>query len=194
MGAPQRYITKCRVITEKSSDLYAGKRLLFRKGLGLKKVGHIGDFWEKPKWKLWEEIKEREKRISDGQESPEIKRLIEHVKGFLGPDVSPKTIERNIGLHSQSPGIQQWCKEISEKRNDSIESASDGEIAEEQVHEPAICSSEKTSFSSVFVLNQFAQQIRHRLRWARRIFSAIRCRIRGVYYAIVKVVPFCRRE
>lgn len=95
-------------------DLYRSKRLLFSAKLKFKKVGTIGDFWEqdKSKKKLWDEIKAIEKRIGEGLEQPNVKRLCQHVYDFLGGYVPLKTIERSYGFSSDSEAVQNWIDSL----------------------------------------------------------------------------------
>jgi hypothetical protein len=128
-----RYITKSKVVTEHSRDLYAGKRLLFQKGLGLNKVGVIGRFWVNSKVAMWEDIKDREKRIANRLRDPEIQKLVTHVKAFLGPDVSPRKIERQIALNFDSAGLKQWSQQISASQPDSVEKCHRKHVVTEKV-------------------------------------------------------------
>ena len=99
-------------------DLYAKKRLLFKPHLKFKKAGTIGDFWEhgKSKKKLWNDIKAIEKRIGEGLEMPNVKRLCEHVHHLLGECVPIEKIERALGSHARWPAIQNWIDELLGKR------------------------------------------------------------------------------
>ena len=95
-------------------DLYRPKRLLFVAKLKFKKIGTIGDFWEggKNKKKLWDEIKAIEKRIGEGLEKPNVKRLCGYVYDFLDGYVPLKKIERSYGFSSDSEGVQNWIESL----------------------------------------------------------------------------------
>jgi hypothetical protein len=96
------------------NDLYRHKRLLFLPNLPFKKVGTIGDFWErgKSKKKLWDEIKAIEKRIAEGLEKPNVKRLAEYVHDLIGGYFPLKEIERSFGLDADEPVVQDWIDRL----------------------------------------------------------------------------------
>lgn len=113
------YIAKAKVSGHirgrEVKDLYAKKRLLFKTNLKLKKYGVIGNFWERPKRKLWDEIRETEKRIGEGLEKPNVKRLAKYVyEEFLGPtpNLSLKDFERAFGYWPDSEGVQNWIDSL----------------------------------------------------------------------------------
>ncbi len=103
------YITKAKlsgvVKGRYVDDYYARKRLLFRANLGIKKVGTIGAFWEKPRKEIWQEIAAEEQQIAEAIERQDIRRYIKLVYDLLGETVSMKAIERSIGLHANDPGL-----------------------------------------------------------------------------------------
>lgn len=110
------YITKAKKPgyhdRKKVDDYYAPKRLLFKAGLKIKKYGEIGDFWVKPKKQIWLAIIDVEKRIGEGLEQPNIKRLCKYVFDFLGGGVPLKDIERAYGFHAESDGVQGWIQTL----------------------------------------------------------------------------------
>jgi hypothetical protein len=95
-------------------DLYRDKRLLFKANLRFRKVGVIGDFWEqgKSKKKLWDEIKAIEKRIGEGLEKPNVKRLAEYVHDLIDGYVPLKDIERSFGFDADGPAVQEWIERL----------------------------------------------------------------------------------
>jgi hypothetical protein len=95
------------------NDLYRHKRLLFLPKMPFKKVGTIGDFWEqgKSKKKLWDEIKAIEKKIGEGLEKPNVKRLCQYVYDML-PGVTLKEIERSFGLDADGAAVQDWIESL----------------------------------------------------------------------------------
>ena len=66
----------------------------------------------KSKKKLWDEIKAIEKRIGEGLEQPNVKRLCQHVYDFLGGYVPLKKIERSYGFSSDSDAVQNWIDSL----------------------------------------------------------------------------------
>ncbi len=111
------YITKaklaCYINGRPVADYYARKRLLFKANLGIKKVGTIGSFWERPKGEIWAEITENEKRIGKALERREVRLLVIHVQEMLGNSVPIEKIERPIGLHAESPGVCRWMEQLA---------------------------------------------------------------------------------
>lgn len=95
-------------------DLYRHKRLLFLAKLKFKKVGTIGDFWEqgKNKKKLWDDIKAIEKRIGEGLEDRNVRRLAEHVHDMIGGYIPLTDIERSFGYWSDEPFVQDWIDRL----------------------------------------------------------------------------------
>ena len=92
-------------------DKYSDKRLLFVPKLGLQKIGTFGAFWEQPRKQIWQSVIDKEKRIADGLEQPNIKRLVDHVHSWM-PEESRQKIERSFGFHADSPAIQDWAQNI----------------------------------------------------------------------------------
>jgi hypothetical protein len=116
-GRLLQYITKAKTagVTKSGvylSDLYRKKRLLFKSSLGIRKHGTIGRFWVKSKQAIWNDVKAREKRISEGLEKPNVKRLAEHVYEFVDGCVPLRQIERSFGYYSDSPGIINWIEQM----------------------------------------------------------------------------------
>jgi len=110
------YITKAKKSgyhnRKKVDDYYAPKRLLFKAGLKIKKYGEMGDFWVKPKKHIWQTIIDVEKRIGDGLEQPNIKRLCKYVYHFLGGYVPLKEIERSYGYDADGKAVQDWIESL----------------------------------------------------------------------------------
>ena len=92
------------------TDLYGAKRLLFKANMPFRKVGTIGDFWEqgKSKTKMWEDIKAIEKKIGDGLEKPNVKRLAEYVHDYINGYIPLKKIERSFGHDADEPVVKEW--------------------------------------------------------------------------------------
>lgn len=95
-------------------DLYWAKRLLFKAKMPFRKVGIIGDFWEqgKSKSKLWNDIKTIEKKISDGLEKPNVKRLAAYVHDFIGGYFPLQQVERSISHDADEPVVQEWIERL----------------------------------------------------------------------------------
>ena len=93
-------------------DLYRKKRLLFKKGLRIRKVGTIGTFWVSKKADIWKQIVEREKRIADGLGKRNVKELAKYAHEFVCGAVPLKQIERNFGYDSDSIVIQNWIEKV----------------------------------------------------------------------------------
>lgn len=94
------------------ADLYGHKRLLFVKNLRIRKLGTIGNFWVKSKTVLWKEVIEQEKRIAEGLEKPNVKRLCRYVHEYLGGFVPLEKIERSYAYWSDSDGVQHWIQSL----------------------------------------------------------------------------------
>jgi hypothetical protein len=107
-----RYITKAKtrgyVRGRQVADKYGNKRLLFQPRLNLRKYDRIGDFWVKPKSRLWQDIIDIEKQIAEGLEKPNIKRLAKYVYEMLGEYVPLHKIERSYGYSADTPAIKDW--------------------------------------------------------------------------------------
>ena len=95
-------------------DLYRTKRLLFKANMPFRKVGTIGDFWEqgKSKTKLWNDIKAIEKKIGDGLENPNVKRLAEYVHDYINGYIPLKKIERSFGHDADEPVVKDWIEQL----------------------------------------------------------------------------------
>jgi hypothetical protein len=110
------YVSKAKIAGYRGGkpvdDFYANKRLLFKAGLKIKKYGEIGDFWLRPKKKLWQEIIDIEKRIGEGLEKPNVKRLAEYVYDLIGGYISLKDIERSFGHDADGPAVQHWIESL----------------------------------------------------------------------------------
>lgn len=110
------YVTKAkisgRVNGQQLADCYAKKRRLFKPNLGIRKYGTIGEFWERPKAKLWQEIRDGEKRIADGLEMPNVKRLAAHAHELLDGFRRLEEVERSFGFWSESDAVQGWIESL----------------------------------------------------------------------------------
>jgi hypothetical protein len=113
------YITKAKIAGyvkgRPVADYYQRKRLLFKAKLNIKKFGTIGSFWEKPKKRIWADIKAVEKRIGEGLERREVRKLARHIYEMFGETVPLKQIERSIGFSADAPGIQEWIARLFPK-------------------------------------------------------------------------------
>lgn len=94
----------------KVDDYYKNKRLLFSPNLDLKKYGTIGEFWERPKAALWQDVRDKEKKIAEGLTDPDVRRPAEHVHRLIGGYYPLRDIERNYGYYADDPVIQNWIK------------------------------------------------------------------------------------
>jgi hypothetical protein len=94
-------------------DLYRNKRLLFKAKMPFRKVGTIGDFSEqgKSKTKMWDDIKAIEKKIGEGLDKPNVRRLCQYVYDML-PGVTLKEIERSFGLDADGAAVQNWIESL----------------------------------------------------------------------------------
>ena len=111
---------KCGGYTESGkyvADLYAKKRLLFKSGLGIRKVGTIGPFWVKRREEIWQKVKDTEKRIAEGLADERVRKLAKHAHELINGYYSLKQIERNFGADAQSPVIQNWIASLNEDEN-----------------------------------------------------------------------------
>ena len=112
-----RYITKAKthgtIDGRHVDDKYSDKRILFAPKLGLQKIGTIGAFWELPRKQIWQAVIDTEKRIADGLEKPNIRRLVDHVHSWM-PGESRETLERSIGFYAESAAIKDWANSLSE--------------------------------------------------------------------------------
>ena len=97
--------------------MYADERILFRPKLGIKKVATVGKFWaNKSKATIWSEIKDKERRIGENLQRPEIARLVKFIhEDFFGRQNRCKEIERSIGLHADDEGIRRWAEKVAAK-------------------------------------------------------------------------------
>ena len=116
-GRLLRYITKAKTSGKTKAkvyvaDLYRKKRLLFKSGIGIRKVGTIGKFWFKSRESIWKDVVAQEKRISEGLAKKNIKRLAQHAYEFVGGYVPLTQIERNFGYYWDSPSTQTWIEQV----------------------------------------------------------------------------------
>lgn len=84
-----------------SKDRWASKRTFFKTGLRIVKCREIGKFWGKSKAQLWNEIKDKERRISDGLKIPGAEahaaELYDLTQGFF----SWNHVRRAVGYFSE---------------------------------------------------------------------------------------------
>lgn len=66
----------------------------------------------KGKEAIWNDIKAKEKRIAEGLEQPNVKRLAQHAYEFVGGAVSLRKIERSFGYYWDSPSTQNWIEQV----------------------------------------------------------------------------------
>jgi hypothetical protein len=109
-----RYILKAKVSGylpngKFTYDKWGSKRLLFKSGLGLKKLGTIGPFWDKPKCKMKAEFKAEQEQI----EAKGIGPLADHIWDFLGGAVSLQEIRRNLAYSWETEAIKTWAEKIA---------------------------------------------------------------------------------
>ena len=113
-----RYITKAKTKAYVNGkfvlDIYADKRLLFHPNLGLRKVGTIGAFWEKPKAEMWKDIQCIEKQIGDALANPDLKKLARQLHDLVGQDVPLKKIERTLAEQSGDEDVQAMLERLRE--------------------------------------------------------------------------------
>ena len=95
------------------ADKYRCRRLLFRSGLDLRKVGTIGTFWELPKKQIWDDIIQLERRIGEGLNQPGIKELALHVYELLDATVPLSRIERSFGYSAFTPQTREWAASVA---------------------------------------------------------------------------------
>ncbi len=111
------YLTKAKlsgvVKGQYVQDYYARKRLLFHANLGIKKVGTVGAFWEKPRKEIWQEIADTEKRIEGALKRPDVQRLVHHIYHFLGETVPIKQIERDVGSNPDAAAFRRWMEQLA---------------------------------------------------------------------------------
>jgi hypothetical protein len=111
------YITKAKVpgwVGGKwVEDIYAPKRLLFKRGFHLVKSNTIGPFWQRRrKEDLWQEIRDKEKRISEGLNRPGIRAVVRYVFDLLDGTVCRRKIERSFSYHAQSAAVRHWIESL----------------------------------------------------------------------------------
>ncbi len=102
-----RYVVKAR--TQRhfngrlvSSDRWASKRTFFQPGVKLSKWDTIGPFWEgTTKAKLWQEIKDREKRIADGMTVDGAEELVEYLDELTDGLWGKARIRRAVGFFAR---------------------------------------------------------------------------------------------
>ena len=121
-GRLLRYITKAKTAGKTRAgthvaDLYVKKRLLFKARLGIRKVGTIGKFWVKSRNAIWDDVKAREKRIAEGLEQPNVKRLAQYAYEFVGGYVPLRQIERSFGYYWDASSTQNWIKQVFGQEN-----------------------------------------------------------------------------
>jgi hypothetical protein len=110
------YVTKAKIAGSvrgrRVDDYYASKRLLFVSGLPFNKVGMVGDFWVKPKGKMWDDVKAVEKKIAEGLAKPNVRRLAKYAYDLIGGYFKLKDIERSIGAAAGEPEVRGWIESL----------------------------------------------------------------------------------
>ena len=87
-----------------TDDIYAHKRLLFVKGCGLNKVGHIGKFWELPKAQFAKIYKDEKAKKKEARAAiPDLDGAISRLADLT--DLHPKFIEKQLIRESEKYGI-----------------------------------------------------------------------------------------
>lgn len=112
-----RYITKAKtrgyLHGREVMDKYRDRRLLFQPGLDLRKVGTIGQFWEKSKKLLWQDIRDHEQRVGEGLEQPKIRLLARHVFDLIDGYYPLQRVERSFGYFATEPDVQEWADRVA---------------------------------------------------------------------------------
>lgn len=134
------YITKAKTPGKTKNgqfvnDLYRKKRLLFKSGLGIRKHGTIGLFWIKTKEIIWSDVKATEKRIAEGLDQRNVKRLAEHAYDFVNGAVELTQIERHFGYFSKSPGIQNWIVQVFGDDRRASQNQSDSDLCHSEAQD-----------------------------------------------------------
>lgn len=110
------YVTKakisCTLNGKLVDDLYRDKRLLFRSGLGLRKYGTIGPFWQPSKKKIWDEVCEENKGIAEGMKQPFMKQLVEAALDLVSPSFTRKQVERRLGFFAHTTAVKNWVDQL----------------------------------------------------------------------------------
>lgn len=133
-----RYSLKAKVAGRRkdgtrSKDKWAGKRVLFRKGLGLRKVGTFGArFWLKG-WKgdpqkSWSEhriarhlLATKKAKIDAALQDPQLARLVMHMHQHLAV---PLDLARwNVGMNPDSPRVREWADTLANRSATCVPSA-----------------------------------------------------------------------
>jgi hypothetical protein len=131
-----RYITKAKttgyINGKKVEDKYENKRMLFVPKIGLPKYYNIGKFWEKPKKEIWQDIINKEKRIVEGLEKTNIRKLVNHVYEWLDRYVPLTEIERSFGYWADSPAIRDWANNLFGDETDGQLLADNGNYEDDQ--------------------------------------------------------------
>jgi hypothetical protein len=114
LGRLAKYITKGEQEHfhngRKKTDAYGTKRLLFKQSLGLRKFGHIGKFWAKPKKAIWDEIKQdKARRVEILSNNRKLKHLVNSVVSMM-PDISRTEIERRLLVNPDCTTLLEWAE------------------------------------------------------------------------------------
>ncbi|MCE5302807.1 MAG: hypothetical protein LLF97_06815 [Planctomycetaceae bacterium] len=125
------YVVKAKLPRGKCKDINAKKRLLFVKGLGITKIGKIGDFWAKPKGGIWQDLVAEQKQIAKNLEDNHLWFLVDHIYELIGNTPSPWSkvgkaiteydIKKAISKHSNNPAIKHWAAKLGIENDDEIE-------------------------------------------------------------------------
>jgi hypothetical protein len=63
---------------------------------------------------MWDDIKAIEKKISEGLERPNVRRLADYVYDLIGGFIPLMTIERSFGAEADNPVVQEWLERLLE--------------------------------------------------------------------------------
>lgn len=81
-------------------DRYAEKRLLLKKGIGLRKVGSLGGFWVNSRARIWADCREVEATIARGLEMPGVVEAARDLYAVYGGDIPFKKIQRDLAYQA----------------------------------------------------------------------------------------------
>lgn len=93
-----------------SKDLYAPKRLLFKKGLGFQKIGVINGFWHRPISQLRKEKQKIESEIAYGIQQPGIIDLVAYLYEFFDKTIPEAKIARSLARNWNSDSVNGLLK------------------------------------------------------------------------------------
>ena len=95
------------------ADYYADKRLLFRPKSGVRKLGQFGGFWVNDRTAIWQEAADRERRIAQGLDRPEIRALADYVYIMMDRTEPPERIDRSFGFYADCPAVRRWAEQVA---------------------------------------------------------------------------------